>query len=928
MTRSLMMLGVALAGLLLAISASFAIAAQDRLIEELSIDAAGAEVDVYPFLRYLDDPDGQLTIEEVSREPVSAFLVPVSRTGPLPVDTQGGAVWLHFRVINDSAEDSDLILETTNVLLSQFSIFTLVGNQWHEDRLGNSLPYQARSLDVFPFASQLQLAPGIHDIYLRISTLSAGVVPLKLYTDTGYLTALGSIFFFGGLLWGIGFGLMTFNLFLYLQTRDRAYLAFTLLIFFNLGYRAYINGFGQWATPNWLWWNAYGYYICLGFYMACVLWFHAAFLKLKSVAPILYKVSIGWAWLFIAAVTINFVLRIDVIPLFQLSLFLVPIFLLTSALYRSIQGYRPAQIYLVALLPPLLTGIVMAFYGLNELTPSTSFLWADRIAGLITLFLFSVALADRINLLNAEKQDAVERATLADAATSAKSEFLAKMSHEIRTPMNGVLGMSQLLSSTDLTEDQRLYNDMIQSSGETLMQVINDLLDFSKAEAGKMELEVIPFDLERLVAETEAMFMLRSGETGVPLICSIDSDVPKVLEGDPTRLRQILGNLISNAFKFTVEGEILLSISEVSRGNYLFSVKDSGIGISPGNIEGLFQSFTQASSSITRKYGGTGLGLTICKQLAELMGGRIWVESTEHVGSTFNVELPMAEHDGTELAHPISRALAGRKLLILDDSQTFCEVFSHIAVEWGMIPSVAHSCDDALELIEQANSLGEPFDLISIDLLMPGDDGIESARRISGQDYAAKIPIVLLTSSTDIPDQEVLESVDLITVIQKPGLPNTLFNQICRILETQQGKLGANDSRQRISDQKFRVLVAEDNPVNQMVIKGMLKRMGHQVSIVDNGVEALEMAKSQHAEWDIVLMDCEMPVLDGFAASRSIRDFEKEENTDELPIVALTAHALHESRERCLESGMLAQLTKPLQFDALERALHQFARPS
>ena len=460
----------------------------------------------------------------------------------------------------------------------------------------------------------------------------------------------------------------------------------------------------------------------------------------------------------------------------QLTMALVPVFLLVSAGARAIKGYRPAQIYILALLLPMISGFLMILGLLGVFATPDWLRAAYEITTTLAILLFAIGLADRINLLNSEKQAAEARAAVADNRTRVKSAFLARMSHEIRTPMNGVLGMSQLLGETRLTETQRQYNEVIHSSGTTLLHIIDELLDYSKLEAGKMTFENTAFEPATVVNEVAGMFLPRVTETGVPLRTSIDPEVPAWLTGDPTRISQILTNLIGNAFKFTERGEIRLTITTEGDAT-VFTVRDTGIGIEPDRLPMLFQSYRQATLTTTREYGGTGLGLAICRQFAELMGGSVMASSLPGEGSVFTVRLPLATADA-----PDERS-------------------------WG--------------------------------------------RRA--------------TDRVDSP---------------------------------------------------LRILVAEDNRVNQMVIRGMLQRQGHSVAIAGDGSAACIRAGEE--SFDLIFMDCEMPVLDGFDATRRLRSIEALQET---PIIALTAHVTQEWVDRCLDAGMDAHIAKPVQAETIAEVI-------
>lgn len=848
-----------------------------------------------------------------------------------------GNVWIRFSLENKTQDDDLLLLEFGYSLIDSIKLYVeevnslkLLGHQ------GDSLPFSSRKIKTTNPIFSLDIQPNEkRTYYIEINSTSSLSIPIHIATQNTQKEHLQAASLGNGTFYGMILALLGYNLFVFFSTKDMSHLYYVFLMLSYLFFWGTIDGISfQYIWPNSHILHHQAPLMFLSLVNIFALQFARYFLDLIHAKPKIDKLF-------------RYLIGLQVLNLF--TLFLMPIhiassinlltvlFNVISIIYAScirlIDGYKPAKYFIIAWSLYLIS-VAASIVGVLNLIPFPIpyYIIVKGSSGM-EFILLSLALADMINTLKEEKMRSHHSAQEAFMESKAKSDFLAKMSHEIRTPMNGVLGMAELLKGTTLDDNQNHYLDIIRTSGQALLKVINDILDLSKIEAGKMEIESIAFDLRQLVEEALTVFALTAYEKRIELLCIVDPDTPMDIYSDPTRIRQIIINLVGNALKFTEQGEVKVIISAEFREDkpaidddikLCIKIVDSGVGISKEGISRLFKDFSQAEKSTGRIHGGTGLGLSISKQLVTLMGGEINIESELGTGTTF--QFTLAAKVAPTITKPLleSSDVSHLRALVIDDHESVCLHLCQSLGNYGVKTDYCLTATAALDKLQKASAGKDIFNVLFIDYYMPGITGIELCRKLQGYVEFRDLKIVLISAARVVLDVEMKRELGIINFLYKPISANRLEEALVNIIGKQIKQ--SNDEKAQLLDTKFilNTLIAEDNKVNQMVIEGMLKKLGVQCTLAENGEEALEYYRNNNASLDLVLMDCEMPVMDGYQATKKIREFEELHNLSRIPIFALSAHVMAEQKTKAFDVGMDEFLMKPIKGSDLVKILNQY----
>ncbi|HEU4845540.1 MAG TPA: response regulator [Burkholderiaceae bacterium] len=897
----------------------------------LLLDDALGQVDAWPALTVLSDPGGKLDVE-AARDAAARYAPPGSAYATLGVHRD--VLWLHIPVTVARGSAGDWVLNIDYAAINRVDVYVSArGAIVHHAAIGNLLPRPAPGERGRAPAVGLKLAQGTgQELWLRVENTGSMILPIRLSTPAAFHAAALNEQMLQGLLIGLSLCLLLYSLAQWINLREPLFGKYALLTAGTTMFSVEFFGLGGqylWGSHAWMTMHAGGLFALMASCGAYLFVEQAlarpgmdrTFSRLMQSGAVLALLSAG-AY---AADVIGVQTLVAIVS----TLGLMPMLLgLPGAFMRARRGDAVGIYFLVGWAVSFLSSVLLSRVISGAVAANFWTMHALQFGNLFDMLVFMRILGLRTKAM----QSAMLRA---EAATRMKSDFLANMSHEIRTPLNAIIGMSQLAMMAEPSPRLRNYVSKIEGAGQHLLGIINDILDFSKIEAGKLALETVPFALDDLLEHLASLTAIKTDAKRVELVFRVERGVPARLVGDPLRVGQILINLTTNAVKFTERGEIVVAVDVAERrGEQVtlrFSVSDTGIGMNEEQLVRLFQSFSQADGSITRRYGGTGLGLSISKQLVELMGGTIRVNSTPGVGSrfSFTVALGVADPASAPVAPPAA-ALQQVRVMVVDDSATARDALVEMLGSFGVTAHAACSGEQSLSMLARAVDAGQPYQVVLMDYMMPGWDGVETIRRIHADPRLAAPPAILMVSACSRETVQQQEGqLPLHGFLTKPVGPALLYHSLLQVLRPDlAGASGvAPGGGLRALDlgrlNGARILLVEDNANNREVALDFLAMARVEVDVAMHGGQAVAMV--QERDYDLVLMDIQMQEVDGLTATMQIR---AHAHLRELPIIAMTAHAMAGDRDKSLAAGMNDHVTKPINPELLFRALLKWIAPA
>ncbi|MFZ5724591.1 MAG: response regulator [Pseudomonadota bacterium] len=869
------------------------------------------------FVAWLEDPDGNLSAAEVSRLDPARFTV--ADRDELHFGYTRSSYWFRLAIQNTHAAPESLLLEIPHPRLSIIELHRQTASGFTLTRAGTATEKVVGDLAHQHFLFRADIPPGTTEVFwFRVQSDLPLDFSLHAQTPSGFSYAQGVSQIVVGIFLGILVGLVLFNAAAWLLSRDTVFAWYTVFLLAVIAFLLARLGFagvlllrGPSVQPL--------IESCAATLATLTaMQFARELLQTRERQP---AVDQAMVYLAIAGIVVLVVLPLVEAsqrgPMYTTLAALAMPMTLYAAWIAMRSGCPDAPRYLVARLLSAACGGLVVFGELGWITlPIRDGLLLVIGAGLEGMVIVWMLYARRQRTTRTAAQARLN-AAIEQAELNARSEFLSRFSHDVRTPLNGILGMTELLGDTSLTPRQREYTHTIRASGETLLALLNETLDWTRLESGQLEIQHVDFDLQQLIADSVETVQLRAEEKQVELIVDMAPEIPVRVNGDPARLRQVLCNLIGNAVRYTHRGEVQLHIMATEQPHVVrIELRDTGVGISRDRLATLFDKAGEPGGGENR-----GFGLFIARQLVERMGGRIGAHSEEHRGSVFWITLPLPaaleQHSTADTG-----ILAGKRLLVVDDNAAVRRVIETQATAWRMSVTCADNAQEALAIARTQANLGASFDIVVLDHNMPGMSGLQLAARIKEDPLIRQDAlIVMLTGLNIAPTETMARNVGIRRVLTKPvsgrALQATLIEELAR-RERFEPEAGSNSPL----SPNLRVLVVEDNTLSQKVIRGMLAKLGVRNDVVNNGQEALEAM--QHQRYDLLLMDCEMPVMDGYEATRRIRAWEIDNARRRTPIIALSAHILKEIKERCRQSGMDAHMAKPVDLNELRAALRAY----